>query len=76
VPASKKRAILEALLKSSGSVCPEVQRLLLMLAERDRLSSVPDIADAYAARLRTLRGIVNAELTTAARPDPRITAVH
>ena len=65
VPASKKRAIVEALLASAGDVTPEVRRLLLMLAERDRLGSVPDIADAYADRLRQMRGIVNAELTTA-----------
>ena len=66
VPASKKRAIVEALLNSSGEVSSEVRRLLLMLAERDRLSSLPDIADAYAEQLRKLRRIVNAELTTAA----------
>ena len=65
VPASKKRGIVEALLASSGDISPEVRRLLLMLAERDRLASVPEIADAYAARVRTMRGIITAELTTA-----------
>jgi F-type H+-transporting ATPase subunit delta len=65
VPASKKRAIIEALLTSGGGVVSEVRHLLLMLADRDRLAALPEIADAYAARLRTMRGIVNAELTTA-----------
>ena len=65
VPASKKRAIVEALLQATGSVSAEVRRLLLMLADRDRLSLVGDVADAYAERLRTMRGVVNAELTTA-----------
>ena len=65
VPASKKLAIVDALMNAAGGVSPEVRRLLLMLAERDRLMAVPDIADAYAERLRKKRGIVNAELTTA-----------
>jgi F-type H+-transporting ATPase subunit delta len=65
VPASKKRGIVEALLASSGGVSPEVRRLLLMLADRDRLWLLPEIADGYAVRLRKMRGIVNAELTTA-----------
>jgi len=64
VPASKKRAIVEAILAGSD-VSPEVRRLLLMLAERDRLSLLPDVADAYAERLRKLRHVVTAELTTA-----------
>jgi F-type H+-transporting ATPase subunit delta len=65
VPASKKRAIVEALLTAAGEVSPEVRRLLLMLAERDRLALLPDVADAYAERLRKLRHVVTAELTTA-----------
>ena len=65
VPASKKRAIVSAVIEAGGDITPQVRRLLLMLAERDRLSLVPDIADAYAERVRQLRRVVTVELTTA-----------
>jgi len=64
IPATKKRAIVESLL-AGDDFNADVRRLILMLAERDRLSLLPDISDAYAERLRRERGVVLAEVTTA-----------
>ena len=44
---------------------PVVSRLLSVLAERDRLSVVPDLAAAYKARLYERKNTVAAEITTA-----------
>ena len=51
VPAAKKHAVLEQLLNSAGDVTVEVKRLLLMLADRDPLASLADVADAFTARV-------------------------
>jgi F-type H+-transporting ATPase subunit delta len=61
----KKRAIIEALLEKTGDGPGEVRRLLGMLADRDRLSLLPDIAAAFADRLRQSRHVLEAEITTA-----------
>jgi F-type H+-transporting ATPase subunit delta len=42
-----------------------VSRLLLLLADRDRLVLVPDLADAYRSRLMDHQLVVRAEVTTA-----------
>jgi len=64
VPPQKKRALLEAVVGSAG-VAPEVGRLLGMLAERDRLSILPEVVDAYVGRGMEARHVMNAEVTTA-----------
>jgi F-type H+-transporting ATPase subunit delta len=61
----KKRAIVEALLAKTGERDGEVQRLLSMLADRDRLALLPEIAVAFADRLRQSRRVLQAEITTA-----------
>jgi F-type H+-transporting ATPase subunit delta len=65
IPAVRKRGLVEALL-ARGAVLPVVSRLLLLLAERDRLVLVPDLAEAYRARLMDHQQVVRAEVTTAA----------
>jgi F-type H+-transporting ATPase subunit delta len=65
IPAVRKRGLGEALL-ARGAVLPVVSRLLLLLAERDRLVLVPDLAEAYRARLMDHQQVVRAEVTTAA----------
>jgi F-type H+-transporting ATPase subunit delta len=69
VPSSKKRAIVDALLQHTD-VLPEVLRLLLLLAESDRVALMPEVAQAFGDRLLELRRIVAAEVTTAAPLDP------
>ena len=77
VPAPRKRAIVEALLQQAGAVSAPLAKLLLMLAERDRLALVPHVAEAYRARLLQHAGVVRAEITTAtALPADRLAAIQ
>ncbi len=65
IPAAKKRAMVDALLAQAGQVSDQVSRTLQLLADRDRLPLVPQLARAYAERLMDHRQIVRAEVTTA-----------
>lgn len=68
LPASRKRAIVQALVDRL-ELSAEVGRLLLLLAERDRLTILPDVAAAHRARVLDHLGIVRGEITTAAPID-------
>jgi F-type H+-transporting ATPase subunit delta len=77
IPAPRKRAVIEQLLARLGTVSPVVTKLLLMLADRDRLSLIPELAAAYQARLMDHAQIVRAELTTAVpMPADRVAALQ
>jgi F-type H+-transporting ATPase subunit delta len=65
VSMQKKRAILEAILAKAGSISPEVKRLLLMLADRDRLALLPEIAEAFSERSMSARRVLPADVVTA-----------
>jgi F-type H+-transporting ATPase subunit delta len=65
VPAAAKRRVLDQLLPHLKLSRP-LEKLLLMLAARDRLSMLPDLADRYRARLMEHQHVVRAEVTTAA----------
>jgi F-type H+-transporting ATPase subunit delta len=65
VPMATKRAIIDAVAASAGHLSQEVHRLLSLLAERDRLPMLPDVADAFAARVMQAKRIVPAEVVTA-----------
>jgi F-type H+-transporting ATPase subunit delta len=69
VPASAKRAILENLL-SRLKLSPPLAKLLLLIADRDRVAIIGDLAAAYRDRLMELRQIVRAEVITAAPLPP------
>jgi F-type H+-transporting ATPase subunit delta len=70
IAAQKKRDVIDQILKSTPDISGEVRRLLLMLAERDRLGSVGHVAAAYTERLMAHRKVVNAQVITAsAMPD-------
>jgi F-type H+-transporting ATPase subunit delta len=76
VPASRKRAIVQALL-DRVKPSTEVAKLLLLLAERDRLTILPEIVEAYRTRLLEHRQIVRAEVTTAVpMAEPQRTALE
>jgi F-type H+-transporting ATPase subunit delta len=64
VPAPKKRAVLEAIL-ASGPVTADVRRLLLLLAERDRLMLLSQIADVFLERAMAARRVMSADVVTA-----------
>lgn len=76
IPAARKRAVVEQLLARAGSMTPVVSKLLLLLADRDRLALIPDLASAYESRLMDHAKVVRASLTTAvAMPDDRVSAL-
>jgi F-type H+-transporting ATPase subunit delta len=65
VPAAKKRAMVDAILSQAGTVSDPVARTLQLLADRDRLSLVPQLARTFGERVMEHRQIVRAEVTTA-----------
>jgi F-type H+-transporting ATPase subunit delta len=64
LPIARKRAIVEEL-ATRVQLGPVVAKLLLLLADRDRLALLPDIVDAYRARLMDHLQAVQAEVTAA-----------
>jgi len=74
VPAAKKRAVVDAIVAQAGDVSAPVARTLALLADRDRLALVPQIARASAERLLDHRQIVRADVTTAVPLDEAKTA--
>jgi F-type H+-transporting ATPase subunit delta len=66
IPIEKKVAIADALLAAAGGGRAEVQRLVRMLAERGRLTLLPDIAEAYAELVLEANRVMPAEVVTAA----------
>ena len=69
VAPQKKVALVEALWAAAGGVAPEVQRLVALLAQRDRLANLPDIIAAFESRLMAMRRILPAEIVAAAPMD-------
>ncbi len=65
VPVQRKRALVEELVARAGEMSPMVARLLLLLAERDRLVLLPEIVRVYEDRLMDHAHVVRAELVTA-----------
>lgn len=65
IPAVRKRGVMEQLLARDGSITPVLGKLLLLLADRDRLALVPEIASAYDTRLMDHAQVVRADVTTA-----------
>lgn len=64
VPTSAKRQIADALARRLTMAGP-AHKLLLLLADRDRLAVVPDLLDVYRERLMEHQQVVRAEVTTA-----------
>jgi F-type H+-transporting ATPase subunit delta len=64
VPTPRKRAAVEALVESARPLSV-VSKLLVLLAERDRLVLLPDLAAAYRDRLLDHQKVVRAEVATA-----------
>lgn len=65
VPVPRKRATVAELTRRAKTT-PVVAKLLVLLAERDRLVLLPDLLAAYRERLLDYRKVVRAEVTTAA----------
>ena len=69
VPAARKRAVVEQLLQRQQISAP-VRKLLLLLAERDRLELLPELLAVYHERVMEHLKVVSAEVTTAAPLSP------
>ena len=77
IPAARKRAVIEQLIAQAPGLSPVLSRVLLLLAERDRLVLLPDVAEAYRARLMDHLQVVRAEVTTAIPlPAERVQALQ
>lgn len=77
VPTPRKRAVVQELLERAGAISPVLGKLLLVLAERDRLMLLPEIASAYESRLMDHAKVVRAQLSTAvALPEDRVSALR
>jgi len=76
VPVPRKRAAMVELTKLANA--PTIPaKLLVLLAERDRLILLPDLLTAYRERLMNYRNIVQAEVTTAVPlTDARMKAIE
>ena len=76
VPSTRKRAIVDELLRDSGFQ-PAVLKVLQLLADRDRLRVLSGIAEAYRERLMDHQRVVRAEVTTAVPlPADRLLALE
>jgi F-type H+-transporting ATPase subunit delta len=64
IPAARKHALVQELLPKLSLSAP-VGKLLLMLAERDRLVLLPDVIAVYQEQIEELHHVVRAEVTTA-----------
>jgi F-type H+-transporting ATPase subunit delta len=70
IPASKKKAVAQALIERAGGLSPMVAKLMLLLAERDRLALLPDLARIYGERVMDHLNVIRAEVTTAVELAP------
>jgi len=69
IPASAKHQIADTLAARLNMAKP-AHKLLLLLADRDRLGVLPDLLEVYRERLREHQQVVRAEVTTAAPLSP------
>jgi F-type H+-transporting ATPase subunit delta len=77
VPAAKKRAIVDALIARTAAMPPILARTLRLLADRDRLVLLDEIAAAFERRLLEYRQVVRAEIVTAMElPPDRVSALR
>jgi F-type H+-transporting ATPase subunit delta len=64
VPAPRKRAAMEEI-TSISSLAPIVSKVLILLADRDRLSLLTDVSAIYRDLLAERQNVVHAEVTSA-----------
>jgi F-type H+-transporting ATPase subunit delta len=65
VPPPRKRAVVQELVTRLQPMSAVVAKLLILLAERDRLGLLPEIVEAFRERLMAHLRIVRAEVVTA-----------
>ncbi len=76
IPTHRKRCVIAALAERMD-LPPVLFKLIGLLAERDRLALLPDLLEAYRARLMEHLGIVRAQVTSAVPlPPDRAAAIE
>ena len=70
VTSAVKKNLVVAVARAGGPLSVEVERLLTLLADRDRLLLLPDVAAAYVDRLNQEKKIVPADVVTAVPLTP------
>ena len=65
IPVSKKKALATALVARAGQISAPLAKLIVILAEKDRLTLLPGMARAYADRVMDHLKILRGEVTTA-----------
>src|SRR5688500_12975016 len=65
IPAANKRAAVQQIVERLAPSAP-VRKLLVLLAERDRLELLPDLVTVFHERVMEHLKVINAEVTTAA----------
>jgi F-type H+-transporting ATPase subunit delta len=70
IPASKKVAVARALIERAGAIAPTLAKLIVLLAERDRLALLPDVLRTYRDRLMDHQKVLRGEVTTAVALAP------
>ena len=65
IPASKKKALVSALVTRAGNLTPVVSKVILLLADRDRLLLLPDILRIYRERVMDHQKVIRGDVTTA-----------
>ena len=66
----RKRALMTALIPVMGDISAVTRRLLVLLADRDRVSLLDEICNVYRNGLMDLRGVARAQITTAFQLSP------
>jgi F-type H+-transporting ATPase subunit delta len=69
IPAARKHGLVKALLDKAGPLSPPLAKLLLLLADRDRLLLLPELADAYDERVLEYQKVIRGGVTTAVPLD-------
>jgi len=64
IPVSKKKGIVQGILDRDASVSPVVAKMILLLAERDRLKLLPGLLRTFRDRLMDHQQVIRGEVTT------------
>jgi len=69
IPGSRKAALAKALIERAGPLSTPLSKLILLLADRDRLVLLSDLASAYRERLLDHQRVIRGNVTTAVALD-------
>ena len=70
IPIQVKKNLVNALLEAGTDLSDEVKRTLQLLAEKDRIAMLPELATLYSERLMRALNVVPAEVVTAVPLSP------